>query len=445
MGVAKAHYLCKHIMLCKDHFLFAYYAAQCGRYFYFYNLSMLDTTKTGTSTLISFPAVSLRRIENTLESEGRTIYMSIVDIRNLPAELEDWRRINPRDPNLKSNVSKSIAKSLSEAPQSFVFKNRGITLLAERLTYDNATSMLEVVMSDDAIHGLLDGGHTYEVIRCAVEEAKESESGIPDACVKVEILTGITDSQEAVSIVEARNTSTQVKNQSLEELRGNYEMIKSALASQTYADHIAYKENEFMEDDSKKDIDVKEVLSYLLCFDVERFGNDNHPIMSYSSKGAVVEEVKNRREEIKKYTCLLPTILTLRDRIYKLLPEAYNKSDGGNGKFGRLTGVKYVENKARMHETDLRFINETSGYRIPDAFIYPILGAFRYLVEVKGEQVTWKTDPIVLFEELQGELGKRIVERALEFRNPTKLGKDNATWQSCFDCVRMAYLEKMSK
>ena len=368
------------------------------------------------------------------------MYMSVVDVRHIPEQLAEWRGINPRDPNSNSHVSKGIAKSLEESPALFLFKNRGLTILAERVVYDNATNVVELVMNDEEMHGLLDGGHTYQVIRDYVEEIGGDET-VP-ALVKVEMLTGILDLQEAVAIVESRNTSTQVKDQSLEELRGNYQMIKEVISGTPYADRVAYKENELDEQGSRKDIDVKELLSYLVCFDVERYGHDNHPTKSYSSKQAVVDEVRSRKEELKKYTPLLIDILELHDAVYQLLPEAYNKSVGG--RFGALTGVQWTENKARMKESELRFISQKSAYRIPDAFIYPVLSAFRYLVEVKDGGAVWKTNPRQMLEGLKGELAKRIGERALEVKHPTKMGKDIATWQSCYDCVRMAYLESVS-
>ncbi|MEN9647526.1 MAG: hypothetical protein RLY57_330 [Candidatus Parcubacteria bacterium] len=402
------------------------------------------------TTLIRFPVVSLRRIENPFERQedkvGKNIYISVVDIKSIPDQLVDWRKINPRDPNKNSNVSKSIAKTLDESPELFLFKNRGITILAERVSLDNAKSVVEVEFSNESLHGLLDGGHTYEVIRSFLTDLSMEDKDELKAYVKIEFLTGFESVVDAVSIVEARNTSTQVKDQSLEELKGNYEMIKKVIANNSYAHRVAYKENEFNEEGSKKDLDVKEILSYLLCFDTGRFGNENHPLKSYSSKQAVVDEVRDRKEEIKKYTVLLPDILKLRDIIYRDLPDAYNKakkiSEEKVGRFGSLVGVKHTGDKPQMKETELVFIDEKSDYRIPDAFIYPVLGAFRYLVDSAADEVKWKTDPFKFFEVIKFEIARRIGERAMDIKNPTKMGKDVSTWQTCYDSVRLAYLEQ---
>jgi hypothetical protein len=86
------------------------------------------------------------------------------------------------------------------------------------------------------------------------------------AFVKLELIERVEDS-EIVSIVEARNTSSQVKDQSIAELNNLFEEIKKVLESKSYSNRIAYKEFELLEDGSEKDIDIKEILSYLICFD----------------------------------------------------------------------------------------------------------------------------------------------------------------------------------
>ena len=88
------------------------------------------------TTLIKLPIVSFRRIENPFEQEGKRMYVAVVQAKNLPIELDEWRKINPRDPSVTSGVAKKIARSFEDSPKAFFFKNRGITLLAERTTFD---------------------------------------------------------------------------------------------------------------------------------------------------------------------------------------------------------------------------------------------------------------------------------------------------------------------
>lgn len=394
------------------------------------------------TTLIKLPIVSFRRIESPFEQEGKRMYVAVVQAKNLPAELDEWRKINPRDPSVTSGVAKKIARSFEDSPKAFFFKNRGITLLADRTTFDAENKELAIEFSDSARHGMLDGGHTYRIIRTTLESLDESErKDLDDAHVRLEILEGFTDPGDVVDVVEARNTSMQVKDQSLEELRGHFDAIKLALKNESYADRIAYREIELAEDGSRKDIDIKEILSYLVCFDVEVFDGKKHPIIAYNSKGAVLSHVKDNRERLNKYLVLLPQILQLRDLIYAEMPKTYNSAV--EGKFGRLTGVIEISGKKNMTPVELPFGGQESTYVIPSAFVYPILASLRNLVDCNSSKCSWKgnRDPIKFFEDLKEELIQRVVEQAKEFRNPNKLGRDNATWGRCYDYVALEVLK----
>ena len=392
-----------------------------------------------TTTKITMPVVSFRRINTPFEQEGKKIYLAVLKAKDLPKDLEEWIGINPRDPNKSSGVAKRIAESLQNQPECFLFRNRGLTLLSESVSFDNESNVLAVEFSDKTMHGLLDGGHTYAVIREAFDSLAEDEkadTNLNNAYVKLEILEGITSKDETTEIVGARNTSTQVKDQSLANLSQHFDAIKEILKNEPYANRIAYKETEFNEDGSRKDIDVKEILSYLICFDREGFGDNNHPVIAYSGKSSVLKytDAENNRQRLQKYLPLLPEILVLRDEIYEQMPAAWN--DIG-GKFGALEGV----NRKKQDSVELPFKNTTTSYAIPSSFVYPILASFRALVEVTDDGCSWKTSPISFFNKHKSELVGRLVEQALVFRNPNKLGKEKTVWQSCYDYVVLTSLK----
>lgn len=392
-----------------------------------------------TSTLIKLPTVSFRNIVSPYEERGVKTYIMVVNVKGIPESLEEWRGLNPRDPKTTSGVAKKIFETLKDNPDSFFFRNRGITLIADKVSFDNKTNMVELEMVDKGKNGLLDGGHTFRVIRNFVSELSEDKLSDFNAFVKIEVIEGIEDIDLATDIVESRNTSMQVRLQSLEELRKQYEEIHKILNGKPYENRIAYKEYELTDEGEAKDIDIKDILSYIVCFDVEAFDKGKHPIKAYSTKNSVIEHFKTNRPRIDKYIHLLPKILELRDEIYLKLPNAYNNS---GGKFGRLTGVTEISGKPRLHKVELPFIGSDSNYRIPSGFIYPILASFRNLVKCDSKKCEWKKDPVEIFEELKVELASRVVEQALEFRNPNKLGKDNATWRLCYDLVEIETLKR---
>jgi len=386
-----------------------------------------------STTRITMPVVSFRRVENPSEKEGKKMYLAVVRAKDLPKDLESWRDINPRDSKITSNVAKKIAQSLNDAPENFLFRNRGITLLTDKVEYNNEDGDMYVDFSDQAIHGLLDGGHTYAVIQDvfdSLEDEDKATTSLNNAHVKLELLGGFTDKEEVTEIVSARNTSTQVKDQSIANLLNHFATIKDVLQNEPFADRIAYKEIEFNADGSKKDIDIKDILSYLVCFDREGFDDANHPIIAYSGKAAVLNyaDSPENRERLQKYLPLLPQILELRDTIYADMPGTYNAN---GGKFGSLMGVN-IKNAPTV---ELPFTGVKTKYVIPGAFIYPVLAAFRGLIEINGDRASWKKDPVKFYEDIKGELIQRLGDQALEIRNPNKLGKDKATWRSCYDYV----------
>lgn len=393
-----------------------------------------------TSTNIKFPVASFRRIESPFDDSVARTYVAIVRVIDLPKEFEEWRKINARDPKLTSGVSKKIRASLEENPDQFLFRNRGITLLAEKTFFDNKTNEATLEMVDHTRNGLLDGGHTYAVLRDFVESTDEKERNEINACVRLEIIEGIQNLDDAVSIVYARNTSAQVKEEGLEELLQHFATIKEVLKGKIYADRIAYKEYELDANNEPKDIEIKDILSYLICFDSESFGREKHPIIAYSGKTDVVKHFKANRERLEKYIQVLPEILDLRDEIYFDLPEAYIKATGG--KFGALTGVTYIKSRPKMRLEELPFSDKKSSYRIPSAFIYPVLAAFRNLIRIKDDRIEWKENPIRFYQSVRKEIATRICEQALQMRNPTKLGKDSATWGRCYDLVELETLQR---
>lgn len=388
-------------------------------------------------TTLRFPVVSIRKIENPYENTGARDYVAVVNIKNLPEKLDEWRHINVRDAKLGSNVSKGIRETLDNAPDTFFFKNRGITIIAEGVDFDSKNSNIELHFVDKDRQGLLDGGHTFSVIQKYLEETKEPS----DAYVRVEIIEGIEDENEIVSIVEARNKSTQVQEQSIQELLHKFEPIKNVLTGQPYEENIAYKEYELTEDGEKKRIDIKEILSYLLCFYTDEFDANNHPVRAYTQKTGIVYQYAKDMDDagsksFKKIIHLLPEILKLRDTINLEFRDVYNRV---GRKFAALDGIKDGS------DVNLEFIQRQINYRLPVAYIYPLLAAFRACVKCEGNKYQWAIDPIKLWDEIKENLVSRLAEQARAYRNPDKLGKDSVVWGRCYDTALLEILKKKAE
>jgi AIPR protein len=387
----------------------------------------------------SFPVVSFRHLESPFAKDGYKDYFAVVDVSALP-DFAGWRQINVRDPKLTGAVPQAIRQGLKEKPDTFLFMNRGIVLSAEKVSFENSKgqSQLTLTLSDKRNHGLLDGGHTYNIIR---EEIANLEG---PRYVRVEILEGFS-SEEITDVVDARNTSNQVRDESLMNLAGEFEKLKKALAGQPYADQIAYKEFEVDAAGNPKPIDVRDVIAILTAFDKTGYSDSVHPINTYRSKAVCLQHFKERKKEYEKIYPLAAEILELYDEIHAQLPELYNKVRGKTGsvtggKFGRLTGVTVYKGKK---SGSLTFTNKPTRYGVPAGFVYPILGAFRAILEEKGGRYVWGKglEPLEL---IRGKLGERLADTignfALDAQNPSKTGKSPLVWQACYQAAQVEYL-----
>ncbi len=127
---------------------------------------------------------------------------------------------------------------------------------------------------------------------------------------------------------------------------------------------------------------------------------------------------------------ILPDILELRDVIYRDLPKAYNAAGGS---FGKLTtmGVALHENNPRP----LKFIDGVTVFAYPDAFIYPILAAFRQYIDHRGW--SWmKINPLEIWEKKKIDIASAMKDAVGTFQsNPNKMGKAAVTWRMCYDAL----------
>ena len=381
------------------------------------------------ATKITLPAHSFRRIATPAEAEGKRLYTAIIAVCDLPKSWENWQEINPAPVQRTDGVAKKMADSLQNEPQLFLFKNRGITISAEQVAFDNKTGEMHIEFSDPAIHGLLDGRMTYAVLRERLEEV--SGGFLEEAFIRLEILEGFLEKEELVGIADARNLSIQRSDKLSSKMRGLYDAIRASLANEACADRVAYRESEL---NGEKDVDIKDILSCLICFDSEGFDGRNHPMMVCESKTEVMAYAEKEGERLKKYIPLLPQILRLRDEIYELMPVVYEKN---GARFSALNGVSISKTKS----VELPFSRVRSEYFIPNSFLYPVLAALRSLAAVSDGKAVWKTEPSAFLHKISDELIGRLCEQARELRDPVRLGKSKMVWCSCFDCAAMEALK----
>lgn len=367
---------------------------------------------------------------NQYESpDGKRLCVFTAPVGEIPAEWEEWRDVNVRDTKKRSDVFNAIVDTLKNDPEEMIFRNLGITIVSPNVEFDNKTNVVSVEFSDKTRHGIANGGHTFSAIQHALL------AGPVNAQVKVECIAGEIDPKWLVDVVDGRNRSRAVQTESLENLAKSYNSIKNVLNNSFYKDRIAYSEFELDDRNKRKDVSIREVLSYIYCLD--DFDKNTHPIEGYSSKGAVVDYYADEDENGKKRhtyileraSKILPDILELRDVIYRDLPKAYNAAGGS---FGKLTtmGVTMHENNPRP----LKFIDSVTVFSYPDAFIYPILAAFRQHVDHRGW--SWRDNPLEIWEKKKIDIASAMKDAVGAFQsNPNKMGKAAVTWRMCYDAL----------
>jgi hypothetical protein len=303
-------------------------------------------------------------------------------------------------------------------------------MIANAVNYSDDKGTVEISFSDG--QGIVDGGHTYEIILENKQECPDNQF------VKFEILTGITDKAMAEAIAQGLNTAVQVQEMSLANLAGKFEWIKTLLKDTPYAGEIVYKENE------KGQYDIREIVGLLTLFNKDEFDDTRHPLKAYTSKAASLTLYTKPGGQVsyEKLKPLIKDILYLHDYIQLKARDLYNKKY--QGKAASL--AFYNTRKCGKHK--LVFIDNECPSILYDGALYPILGAFRFLVEQKdgSDKYSWKPGSfkgvLKLFDQVGGDL-IYITKNTSDSRgkNPNAVGKDENHWDNLYKTVALAYLQ----
>lgn len=360
---------------------------------------------------------------------GHIKYVCYVQTSSIPAELSDWMKTNPRDQKMTTDVAKAIQKSLSESPD-FHELNRGIVLSAESVEYDNKLECVTIELLNGDIHGNIDGGHTLRAIFSLLKDGVLPE----DRYVFMEIFVGLST---PVELAAARNTSVQVDLKSREELNKSFEILKEVLSGLPFEHRIAYKMNQHYGEDFKP-IDVREIITILNMFNQNLYpvmsdggtAGEAQPVQSYTGKECSLKRFLDqgkvvREQTVKKMETIIPDIFALWDRVEVDLPAKAGQTRHryGSKKYAKYTGE--VIGTTMLNETNIRYL-------VPKGILYPIVGAFRALVQtdaVTGEY-SWVRDPFEAWE----SIGPKLVGIVLDEKedNPEYLGKSRNLWSNLF-------------
>lgn len=386
---------------------------------------------------IIFKTKSFRKIPNPyylsdeVAIKDAEMYYIICDVKDVPLNIP--MDTNPREQKLTTAVAKKIRKSLTTPGASnFYLLNRGLLLSAEKVTYNSKNDAVNIMFSDPSVHGDIDGGHTYKIIKECQEELDYGQQ-----YVKIEILTGVEDMFQ--ELASARNTSTQVQDKSIAELYNRFDIIKNAIKNESFKNEVFFEEN------ADGSIDVSDILTILNLYNIDRYPDLNdYAIISYSAKKQCIdyyikqhiEKGETLENPYVKMTKIMVDIFKLYDQLEKNARDYYA---GGiaNRKYGSVTGVSKRKEGKTSFKT--KFYKNNTDYITPNGFLFPIMGAFRALVTTDSNgYYCWKKNPFEVMNKVGADLMETTVDTSRTLgNNPNATGKNKTLWKNLYMCVAM--------
>ena len=186
---------------------------------------------------------------------------------------------NVRTPKESSNPYKKMVVTVEKNPRAFHVKNRGITFICAafdlspnsagvrhlniHLENDSESDFIDQEITDARKVGIADGGHTFAVISNTIERFEELKKleDWTEPFVRVRFMTSKAAYVVAEDMVEALNTSTQVKEHTMDEYRKEFQPLKDILTKSGFdISNISFKEND------PGTWDVRVILQRLGCF-----------------------------------------------------------------------------------------------------------------------------------------------------------------------------------
>ena len=378
------------------------------------------------ASIIEFPAKQVKKMDNPvsdLTKDGSKKYVCYVRLQDVQEKFDDWMNTNPRDQKLTTNVAKEIAKSIESGCKNFHEKNRGIVMSVDKFAYDNKTETVKVTLSDPEIHGNIDGGHTLRII---LTKQRNNEL-LFEQYVFFEFFTGISS---PVELAEARNQSVQVDQRSIEELNRSFEPIKDALKNEDFYNRIAFKQNEHAGE--KNVIDVREIIAIMNMFNQSLYpkNGETQPIQSYTGKEASLNRflrLKDSRDQVvKNMTPIIPEIFAIWEMVETNFAD---KGNTVNRMYRRKKMAKYVDENTVVGFSV--FGNKPMNYVLPKGLTFPIVAAFRALVDVdkSTQKYRWTMPPEQVWEKLGGKLINIVLTSAEDLSDsPDAVAKSPNTW-----------------
>jgi hypothetical protein len=380
-----------------------------------------------------------------------------IKVTDLPPDLERFMEVNPRVPKrtakgvLSGPVVAGILRTLRESPEDMAIKNQGIFILAEDVFFEKQSGgrgEMTLHLTDPALHGIVNGGHTFAAICEAVGGTTSTEEElemVDRAYVRLHIVQGIPRDKVA-DIAEGLNKNKPVDNPSLLNLQGCFDEIIKVMKGKPGEEQIAYYQGH------PGSVDVTEVLTFMEMLNPWRFSRTVHPYTLYRNKSSMLRLFEEDYAAGKADSPMqlivqrLPEILRLSDDIRALVPENA-KSVGFE--FGRMKTGKREERAGSQRNKGIKLVfNEKPvDYRVPNGWILPMLAAFRANVDTSKKRMDWILPLDKLLPMVIKDLVQVCVNQHKAGLPPEEVAARESSFTQCYDKVllRLALMGKVSQ
>ncbi len=349
---------------------------------------------------------------------------------------------NVRKPKESSKPYKNMIATVEKNPRAFHVKNRGITFICAafditpnnsgvrhlniHLEKDGENDLMDGEVSDARKVGIADGGHTFAVISDTIERLDKLKAAEEwtEPYVRVRFLTSKAAYVVPEEMVEALNTSTQVKEHTMDEYRNEFQPLKDILAKSGFdISNISFREND------PGAWDVREILQRLGCFlkDKPALG----PQMYRSRQKALKMYIDPKtHDDFLSLSDVMADVAFLPEYIESQFSSKENMKT--RNRFGGLRVVDALENDHTYPSLGFK-----TRHRLDLAATLPLAGAFRELLQVdpKTGKQFWIVDWKEAFKRTADELYRALTSNLATASGASGLGSDPGYWTTAANVI----------
>jgi hypothetical protein len=357
-----------------------------------------------------------------------------VQIKDLPVGLP-IDPVNTRPQNIKQKTYQKVTSSANNEPETFHHNNNGMFVVVRKFAKSGDN---KVVLSFGSKDGVGDGAHSY--LSCL--EANKKAGGGCLGYISFNVVSKLDENTLKQSCLN-RNSTMANKSHTRHNYEGKFDLIKDSVKGESWADDIAYRENEL-----KKKINIKQVLGMVEMFiNVGKAENLEPPIKCYQSKGVVMNKfVRTMTAGIgpanpyTKIKPIIPDIMYLSDFISQELSKHHTEKTAGGDSPAGSSFMKKSRKSRSSNGYTLKFMKQNNQFFCSEAAMFPILGACRGLVTVGANgNLKWKK-PLAAIKKMIAKKSKILYEatcrqNAANGGHVHLVGRSGEFWQTMYAVI----------